>query len=409
MKALILSVGNEVLSGKTINTNASFIAIELEKIGVDVIKVVTIGDNKEMLISEVNSFKTSDIDILVSTGGLGPTHDDFTKEVLYEAIGLKLVQRKEPLDLLNKYFKGNYTECNLKQTYYPEDAYLIPNNRGTAMGAISEVDNKIYSILVGPPFEMKPMVTDHLVPYIKNKTNVQMVLKEFIVMGIGESQVEEILKDYYKKYPNVETNPYCSIGKVRYQINAKVQHIEEFNKAIREFVTILDKYIISDKNEEIEDKVFEELIRLNYHISFSESCTGGMLSSKMINVDGASKVIDRSLVTYSDDAKIELLGVNKATIDAYDIVSEEVAIEMAKGIKKYANSSVGVGVTGYAGPGGGTEDIPVGTVCFAICVDDIIFSKTCYYKTSRNVLRERVTMQIFYNLYDILKNYKINN
>lgn len=404
MKALILSVGNEVLSGKTINTNASFIAIELEKIGVDVVKVVTIGDNKEMLISEVKAFKSSDIDVMVSTGGLGPTHDDFTKEVLYETIGLELVQREEPLELLNNYFKGNFTECNLKQTYYPKDAYLIPNNRGTAMGAISEVNNKIYSILVGPPFEMKPMVTDHLVPYIKKKTNVQIALKEYIVMGIGESQVEEILKDYYKKYPNVETNPYCSIGKVRYQINSKIEHLNEFNNAISEFKNILDKYIISENNEEIEDKVLEELIRLNYHISFSESCTGGLLAAKMINTSGASKVIDRSLVTYSDEAKIELLGVNKSTIDTYDIVSEEVAIEMAKGVKSFANSEVGVGVTGYAGPSGGTKEIPVGTVCFAICVKDKVFSKTCYYKTSRNVLRERVAMQIFYNIYDMLKN-----
>jgi len=403
MKALILSVGNEVLSGKTINTNASFIAIELEKIGVDVVKVVTIGDNKEMLINEIESFKSSDMDLLVSTGGLGPTHDDFTKEVLYEAIGLELVQREEPLELLNKYFKGKFTECNLKQTYYPKDAYLIPNNRGTAMGAISEVDNKVYSILVGPPFEMKPMVTEHLIPYIKNKTNVHIVIKEYIIMGIGESQVEEILKDYYIKYPNVETNPYCSIGKVRYQLNANTKHIEEFNKANKEFLSILGDYVISDSNEEIEDKVFQELLRLGYKISFSESCTGGMLASKMINIDGASKIIDRSLVTYSDEAKIELLGVNKSTIDLYDIVSEEVAIEMAKGVKTFAKSNVGIGVTGYAGPSGGTDKIPVGTVCFAINIEDKVFSKTCYYKTSRNVLRERITMQIFYDLYKLLK------
>ena len=403
MKALLLSVGNEVLSGKTINTNASFIAIELEKIGIDVVKVVTIGDNKEILRDEVNTFKNSDIDVLISTGGLGPTHDDFTKEVLYETIGLELVEREEPLELLNNYFRGNFSKCNLKQIYYPKDAILIPNLRGTAMGAISEVDNKIYSILVGPPFEMKPMVTEHLIPFLKSKTNVHTIVKEYIVMGIGESSVEQILKDYYNKYPNVETNPYCSIGKVRYQLQANVDYLNEFNEADKEFNDILKDFIISDKNEEIEDKVFQELVRLGYNISFSESCTGGLLAGKMINVDGASKVIDRSLVTYSDEAKIELLGVNRKTIEKYDIVSEEVAVEMACGVKEFSKSKVGVGVTGYAGPGGGTIEKPVGTVCFAICVNDVIFSKTVCYKNLRNIVREKVVMEIFYNLYRILR------
>lgn len=404
MRCEIINVGDEVLCGKVVNTNASFLAYELEKIGIDVVKVITIGDDKEDLQYEINNFLNSNMDYLITTGGLGPTHDDFTKEVLYNTLGLEMVQRQEPLELLNKYFKGNFPTCNLKQTYYPKDAILLPNDKGTAMGAYNEYNNKRYTVLVGPPSELKPMVYDYLIPLLKKQVENVKLVKEYIVMGIGEAQIEDILKDYYKKYPHVEINPYFSIGKIRYQITSTKLCEDEFKLACDEFKLILNKYIISDKNENIEDKVLQELVRLNYHISFSESCTGGLLSAKLVNTSGASKAIDQSLVTYSNESKIKYLNVKKETIDNYDVVSEEVAIEMAKGIQKYSNVEVGCSVTGYAGPTGGTDTIPVGTVCFAICVNDFTFSKTLYYRTERNILRERVTMTIFYYLYDILRN-----
>ena len=404
MRCEIINGGDEVLCGKVVNTNASFLAIELEKIGIEVVKVITIGDDRNDLNTEIDNFKKSNIDYLITTGGLGPTHDDFTKEVLYENLGLQVVQRKEPLELLNKYFRGKFTDCNLKQTYYPQDAHLLPNDKGTAMGAYNEYNHKAYTVLVGPPSELKPMVNDYLIPFLKTKVKNEKIIKEYIVMGIGEAQVEDILKDYYEKYPNVEINPYFTTGKVRYQVTSYKQFEKEFKCACDEFVSILGKYIISDKNENIEDKVFQELKRLNYHISFSESCTGGLLAGKLINTSGASSVIDESLVTYSNESKIKYLHVSKETIDKYDVVSEEVAIEMAKGIQNFANTEVGVSVTGYAGPTGGTEKIPVGTVCFAICVKDKVFSKTLYYRTERNILRERSVMTILYYLFDILRN-----
>lgn len=408
MRALLLSVGNEVLSGKTINTNASFLAIELEKLGIEVVKVVTIGDEKNILKHEVEVFLNSDIDLVVTTGGLGPTHDDFTKEVLFETAEIELVSRQEPLDLLNRYFQGNFAKCNLKQTYYPKDAYLLPNEKGTAMGAVynDTKRNKLFTILVGPPFEMKPMVNNYLIPYLKKLINKPKLINEYIVMGVGESQVEEMLKEYYPKYPNVEIAPYCSIGKVRYQLTSYDENRLEFEKASLEFKSILGNYIITDKNEEIEDLVYQELKRLNYHISFAESCTGGMLASKLINVDGASSVLDESLVTYSNQSKIEFLNVNENTINKYDVVSEEVAKEMAIGVRNFAKTEVGVSSTGYAGPLGGTDCIPVGTVCFAISVKDYIFSKTICFKTSRNLVREKATMLIYYYLYTVLKDIK---
>lgn len=406
MKALLLSVGDEVLCGKVVNTNASFLAIELEKIGIETTKVVTIGDDRLDLIKEVKDFLASDIDIIVTTGGLGPTHDDFTKEVLFETAGIELVFRQEPLDLLNKYFQGSFAKCNLKQTYYPKDAFLLPNEKGTAMGAVCEKDGKMFIVLVGPPFENRPMVNNYLIPYLKERFNNPKLISEYIVMGIGESLVEEKLKELYKLFPEVEINPYCSLGKVRYQITTTKENTCAFEKANELFKNILAEYIITDKNESIEEKVYQELMRLNMKITFAESCTGGMLASKIVNIYGASGVIEESYVTYANKSKIRLLNVNQETIDKYDVVSNEVALEMAKGALERSNSDIAVGVTGYAGPTGGTIDKPVGTVCFAIYTKQKYETKEIRFVTERNILREKVTMLIYYYLYQFLKNIK---
>ena len=402
----LLNVGSEVLSGKVVNTNASFLSIELEKIGFSVKKVVTIGDDKEDLKKEVLTFLNSDIDYLVTTGGLGPTHDDFTKEILFETVGLSLVEFKEPIELLHKYFGDDFAKCNLKQALYPKESILLPNDLGTAMGAYVEHNNKMYTILVGPPFEMKPMVLNYLIPILKEKTNCDVIYKEYIVMGIGESAVEELLKDYYKEYKDIETAPYASIGKVRYQLTGSINNIERFNDATKDFEKIMDEYIITDHNESIEEKVFKELKRLGYHISFGESCTGGMLASKLVNVSGSSAVMDESYVTYSEEAKMKLLGVKKDTIEKFDVVSNEVALEMAKGLQKRTGAEVAVSVTGYSGPTGGTKDIPVGTVCFSIIINNKEFVYRRFFKTDRNTMREKSTMLIYYYLYENLKKIK---
>lgn len=405
MKVEILSVGNEVLSGKVINTNASFLSIELEKIGYEVKRVVTLGDDKEELIKEVNDFLKSDIDYLITTGGLGPTHDDFTKEVLFETLGMELVEYQEAIDLLENYFSHKYTKCNLKQALYPVGATLLPNDYGTAMGAFIEKDGKMYSILVGPPFEMHPMFQNYLAPILKKKISCEKIVKEYIVMGIGESQVEQLLQEYYQEHSTVEVAPYASIGKVRYQISGYMSDLDSFKKADEAFVELMSDYIISDKNEEIEEKVFEELKRLNYKISFGESCTGGMLASKLINVAGTSAVIDKSFITYSEEAKKEVLGVSNETLEKYGVVSEETVIEMVKGVIKQGNCDVGVAVSGFAGPTGGTIDCPVGTVWYAIKVNDDIFTYKKLFKSPRNTFRQKVTMIIYYDLYKALKKY----
>ena len=404
VRAWLLCVGDEVLSGKTINTNASFLSYFLSDIGIDVKKVITVGDDKIDIKNEVEAFKNSDIDILVTCGGLGPTHDDFTKEIVFKTLGVELVKREEGITLLNKYFPDGYSECNLKQAYFPKDAILLDNDCGTSLGCLYNYNNKKVILLVGPPSELKPMCNNYLFPLLRKSIKNRKLVKEYMVMGTCESQVEELLKDYYKKYNSVTVNPYFNIGVIRYEVTSLDKDEEKFNAACIEFEKIMKDYIVStDIDFNIEDIVLEELKRLNYHIAFSESCTGGMLASMMINTSGASNVIDESFVTYSNESKINLLGVNPDTIEKYDVVSSEVAKEMAIGLHNKTKAEVCICTTGYAGPTGGTADIPVGTVWVGYLINGNISTKKYYYKTSRNILRKRITMNVFYDICNLLR------
>lgn len=405
MKALILNVGNEVLSGKVVNTNSSFLAKELSKVGVEVVKNVVVADEINSLNEEIDHFLESNIDLLITTGGLGPTHDDFTKEALCERLGLELVLHDDALNILNKYFDKNMADCNLKQAYFPKNSILIPNKLGTADGAIFECKGKLFIILVGPPYELEPMVKDSVLPYLQELTNINYLVKEYIVMGEGESKLEDLLIPIYQKYKKVNIAPYASLGKIRYQLTALSDDKDEFNDANFAFSQLLQNYIISENLEEIEDVVVKELNRLNFHISFAESCTGGMVVSKIINVSGASSIINESLVTYSNEAKIKYLKVSKQTIDKYGVVSDEVIKEMLEGLYQLTNSEVCVAVSGIAGPNGGTKLKPVGLVHFGIKIKDKIFLEHKIFKGNRSMIRTRTTLWVLYRLFFLLKNY----
>ena len=202
MKSWILSVGDEVLSGKTINTNFSTISSYFNQLGVDVVKGITIGDDRNDIIDITNSFMNSNVDLMITTGGLGPTHDDFTKEVISEALGLELVYNEQAsLDMYN-YFKERKTDCNLKQVYYPKDCIIITNPIGSADGFIIEKDNKVIISLVGVPFEMDAMMKQTVLPYLKSKGK-EKLYKQFIVMGDTESSLENKLTPFFKKYPRL--------------------------------------------------------------------------------------------------------------------------------------------------------------------------------------------------------------
>lgn len=395
MKSLILSVGDEVLSGKTINTNFSTISSYLSKIGIDVVKGITIGDDKNDIINVTNDFMNSNIDVMITTGGLGPTHDDFTKEVISEALGLELVYSEQAsIDMYN-YFKERKTDCNVKQLYYPKDAIIITNPIGSADGFIIEKNNKIIISLVGVPFEMEAMLKGTVLDYLKSKGKVKLY-KQFIVMGDTESSLENKLTPFFKKHPLVSVCPYCSPAKIRYQLTAEVENEKQFNLAVAEFKQQLGKLIVSEDDEEIEEIVVKELKKLNYNISFAESVTGGMLASTIINVEGASEVIQESFVTYSNDVKSKLVNVNLETINKYDVVSEEVVNEMVKGLYDRTKSNVCIAVSGYA------SGENAGKVCFAIKINNNIVLFTNYFRGNRNLIRLRAVRRILYELHVLL-------
>ena len=406
MKAAILNVGDEVLSGKIVNTNSSFLAHELEMIGVETLYVSVVGDDKEMLTKEIKRFNESDCDILITTGGLGPTHDDFTKEVVFSELGLELELNEEALKILNDYFKGDYAKCNIKQAYFPKEATIIPNLKGTACGAILERNKKIYVILVGPPFEMKPMVIDTLLPYLKKKINNDLMIKEYQVTGIGESAAEEILIDLINKYPFVNVAPYASVQKIRYQITSHEMYKKEFDEVCTEFEKIMDEYIISTTNQSIEEVVVEKLRELGYFISTAESCTGGMIASTIVNVNGSSRVFKESVITYSNEAKVKYLGVSSNTIAEFGVVSKEVVSEMAYGLKKLTGSDVCLTVSGIAGPTGGSDKKPIGLVHYAILVNDTLYTFNKVFRGDREMVRKRATHNSLYEVYKLLKKIK---
>ncbi len=395
MKSLILSVGDEVLSGKTINTNFSTISSYFNQIGIDVIKGVTIGDCREDIISSTIEFMNSDLDLMITTGGLGPTHDDFTKEMISEALGLELVYNEQAsIDMYN-YFKERKTDCNLKQVYYPKDCIIITNPIGSADGFIIEKNNKIIISLVGVPFEMDAMMKESVIPYLKSKGKIKLY-KQFIIMGDTESSIENRLVPFIEKHPYVSICPYCAPARIRYQLTADIEYETEFNKTVNDFRDFMGKLIVSEEDLEIEEIVVNELKNKEYTISFSESVTGGMLASTIINVNGASDVIKESYVTYSNEVKNKILNVSFETIDKYDVVSEEVVKEMVIGLYNKTLSNVCVATSGYA-----SGELS-GKVCFAIKVNDRINTYTHNFRGNRNLIRLRATRRILYELHLLL-------
>lgn len=395
MKAIILSVGNEVLSGKTINTNHSFISKNIEPLGITTVKGIVVGDDFLDIKKEVNTFINSDANILFTIGGLGPTHDDLTKEAVASTLGLELVENEVAKEDMFNYFKEVKTDSNYKQVLFPKDAIILNNKLGSADGAIIYYLNKIIVLLVGPPYELEPMFNEGVIPNLQNLGKNKLI-QEYIVMGNSESYFENLLYDLYLEFDGVDISPYASNGYIRYRLMADVTKLKDFNAANSMFKDLLDNYIISDTDKSIEEVLVETLINKNLTISFAESITGGMLASSIINVPNASKVIKESLVTYSNEAKMKYLDVNFTSFDA---VSLECAKQMAIGLEKSTFSDINVSVTGYAGPDG--ED--VGKYFYAIKSGDLHISGEAKTRGNRNMIRERVTKYVLYQTYIFVK------
>ena len=397
MKAEIITVGTEILLGDIVNTNSQFLAKELASIGVEVYYQETVGDNETRLLNLLEeAFKRSDI--VITTGGLGPTNDDITKEIAAKYFNQELVFYSDIWENIKSYFEKlglKPTENNKKQAYFPKDCIILDNPNGTAPGVILKKENKMIILLPGPPKEMIPMFNNKVKSYLQSLTDYKLVSKTLRFIGIGESELEEKLIDIINSQSNPTIAPYAKENEVTLRITAKSKDDEKANdliKSIEEKIKDrVGKYIYGYDDTTLEETVAKLLVNNNMTIAVSESCTGGMLSSKLIDYPGISQSFIEGCVTYSNEAKMNRLGVKKETLDKYGAVSSETAIEMAVGIAKNLNTNIGLSTTGVAGPGGGTDEKPVGLVYIGIYINGDVKVKKCNFSGSRDKIRSRAT------------------
>src|SRR5690554_98281 len=401
MRAVILNIGDEVLSGITINTNSSYLAEQLNKLSIQVERIIVIGDEEEAIKREINEFRNSDYDLLITTGGLGPTHDDITKEAITSALGLELVLNEEVLERINKYFYNDAPKSNLKQAYFPKNSVIVKNELGTADGVIIPHVGKHYMILVGPPYELYPMFENTCMKYLEKLQEEKTLITEYLVMGGGESFFEDYLDELLKGLKNVSLSPYASVGKIRFLLKAKEKDKQEYLSVKEKFESLMADYIVSTENEEVEEVLVKYLKKYDLTISIAESITGGMIASNLVNVSGVSKHLKESLVTYSDEAKIKYLGVSNKTLNKFGAVSQEVVIEMVAGLKEETNADIVVATTGYAGPDG--EEDKIGLVYFGIIVNNKLHVFHKQFRGNRNMIRTRATLFTLFKVLSLIK------
>ncbi len=381
MIAEILCIGTELLIGDIVNTNAAYLSKRLSEHGFDVLYHSVCGDNKERLEKTVRHAFTR-CDLLVTTGGLGPTYDDISMELCAKALGLSMYTDNRVVEQLKSYFAKTgkvMTDNNLKQALIPEGATVLMNDFGTAPGIALEKDGKVLVMLPGPPREMKPMLENQVLPYLSRFTNHVLVSSNINIIGMGESTVEDKLRDLMINSQNPTLAPYVNEGEVRIRVTASGKTADEakrlVEKTVSEVKNILGRVVYDVDSPSIEHSLVKLLIQKNKTISTCESCTGGLVSAAITAVPGSSEVFGYGVCTYANEAKMRLVGVKKETLEAYGAVSEQTAKEMADGVRKFSGSDIAVSLTGIAGPGGGTVEKPVGLVYLGVSAGDKLYAK----------------------------------
>ncbi len=392
----LISVGTEILLGNIVNTNAQYLAEKCALLGLSVYYQSVVGDNKDRL---ADTFRTAlkRSDIVILTGGLGPTEDDLTKEVCAEVMGFPLVEDAHTRERLVEYFANSiYKEIpdnNWKQAIVPAGARVLDNDNGTAPGLILEKFGKSAILLPGPPDELVPMFAKQVMPYLQTLRPEMIFSRMVKICGIGESAVEEKLLDLIDKQTNPTIATYAKIGEVHVRVTAKVTSEEEAKKLIKPVVkeirSRLGDCVYSIKEDEtLEMAVVELLKKYELTVTTAESCTGGLLAGRLVNVPGVSEVFREGFVTYSNKAKRKLLDVNKSTLKKYGAVSEQTAREMAMGGVFATDADVCVAITGIAGPES-DGDKPVGLVYIACYMKEKVWVEQYQFKGNRNKIREQ--------------------
>ena len=391
MKAEIISIGTELLLGHIVNTNAAYLSGKLAGLGIDLYYQTTVGDNPQRLVQTIRkSLVRSDIVLL--TGGLGPTVDDITMESVANLIGRKLVLNKTVLRDIERHFKSRGSRTppgNDRQARVPEGARCLRNEVGTAPALIIEYLGKVIVCLPGPPREMEPLFEERVIPYLKKIFRPGSVIRSRTIntVGLPESRVNEIVKDLLKLSPPTTVGIYAKLREVHLVIMAKAKNDRSATQAIakieQKISPRLKNYIFGYDNETLESAVGKILIGKSLTLSIAESCTGGLVSKRLTDISGSSEYFIAGVVTYSNRSKESFLGVPALSVNKHGAVSKEVAIQMALGVKRFAYTDISVGITGIAGPTGGTVSKPVGLVYIALVTDKKHIVKEFRFKGSR--------------------------
>ena len=393
MIAEILSVGTELLMGQIANTDAQYISRRLSELGVTIYRHTAVGDNPAR-VKEALREALSRADVVITTGGLGPTEDDLTKEMVAETFGLPLrldAASLQAIEATMNRLGHPMGENNRKQAWFPEGALILPNACGTAPGCVVERGEKAVAVLPGPPHEMKDMFDKQLAPWLARRSGAHIESRFLRVFGIGESRLETLLLDLFHS-DNPTLALYCGPGEVQARVTAmapdsaaaqaKIAPVEaEIRRRLGEAV------YGEGVDNSIENAAFRLLKARGETVSFAESCTGGLLASRLVGVPGASDVLHEAHVTYSDDVKRRVLGVREETLAAHTAVSAECAREMAEGVRRISGADWGVSTTGYAGPGPAPDGTPAGTVFIAVAGPDGVDVREYHFRGQREFVR----------------------
>ncbi len=397
MKATIISIGDELMTGKTINTNQATISNQLFTMGVQTEMSINLADDKTMI---KNTLKSVASKLIIFTGGLGPTHDDLTKETVCEFFEKPLIFHEAVYETIKHYFEYRgkpMPETNTKQAYFPKDAHILKNAVGTAPGMMMAVDDRIVVLLPGPPSELEPMFME-VKARLKPLLNGSVYQKGYLLVGLGESDLEGQMGTLYDAHPSVTIAPYAGLGEIRVIFTSKDE--ATLDKALKQFKGLFSKHIVTTHDETLEAEIIQTLQDTNRTISLAESCTGGLISSRIVGVPGVSKVYKEGYVLYDNETKTKQLGINQNIIDRYGAVSDQCVYELAYQLAQRTTADVTLSVSGIAGPDGGTEEKPVGTVYFGVCFEGRTTTFKQHFAGDRNMIRSKAAS---YGLYLVWK------
>lgn len=405
MNVAILAIGNEVLCGKTVNTNSTFIAKEVERLGGKVTHQQVVPDSEDEIVRGLEIAYTY-ADLVITIGGLGPTVDDLSRDGVAKYFKTELVYDEEIYEGICEYFRRSQKAVpsnNHRQAYKFKDGLVLPNNNGTAPGLFLSHDNKGVFLLPGPPAELELMFSESVRPYFIDQIKERNISNSYRLCGIGESYAEEMILHLYNRYPHLNIAPYCAPDRVDYIISTLDCYESELRAFDEEFKEIMKDYYVGDQDTDLATEIVRLLAEKKLKIATAESCSGGLLSSALVNVSGASSVFLEGIVTYSYESKLNRLNINVDRLMEFGAVSEEIAYDMAFNLGELTGADVTVGVTGIAGPNGGSELKPVGLVYMAINVCGQIFVKSYIFNGNREKIRQRTVAEALYWLHYYIK------